>query len=209
MSSVAANLIRPVVICGPSGTGKSTLLKKLFNEFPDKFGFSISHTTRAPRPGEERGVSYHYVSRESFVELVAQDGFIEHAEFSGNMYGTSVKSVEDVKRGGKMCILDIDTQGVKLIKANHPHLDPLYVFISPPSLASLKTRLSGRGTESESSMAARLAAAVGELEYAKSGAFDVVVVNDELERAYAKLRKVVVERDLAAGDQLPDFAAEQ
>jgi len=152
------------------------------------------------------------------------------------MYGTSVKSVEDVKRGGKMCILDIDTQvrpplplpparppaerfadppstpssqGVKLIKANHPHLDPLYVFISPPSLASLKTRLSGRGTESDASMQARLAAAVGELEYAKSGAFDVVVVNDELERAYAKLRKVVVERDLEAGDQLPDFAAEQ
>ncbi|GAA5907257.1 hypothetical protein JCM8208_006733 [Rhodotorula glutinis] len=209
MSTVAANLLRPVVICGPSGTGKSTLLKKLFNEFPDKFGFSISHTTRAPRPGEERGVSYHYVSRESFVELVQQDGFIEHAEFSGNMYGTSVKSVEDVKRGGKMCILDIDTQGVKLIKANHPHLDPLYVFISPPSLASLKTRLSGRGTESESSMQARLAAAVGEIDYAKSGAFDVVVVNDELERAYAKLRKVVVERDLEAGDQLPDFAAEQ
>lgn len=181
-------------------------------------------------------MSYHYVSRESFVELVQQDGFIEHAEFSGNMYGTSVKSVEDVKRGGKMCILDIDTQvrtslahpltlplsrrgadlprvaraqGVKLIKANHPHLDPLYVFISPPSLASLKTRLSGRGTESESSMQARLAAAVGEIDYAKSGAFDVVVVNDELERAYAKLRKVVVERDLEAGDQLPDFAAEQ
>ncbi|GAA5901573.1 hypothetical protein JCM6882_006315, partial [Rhodosporidiobolus microsporus] len=105
-----SGLVRPVVICGPSGTGKSTLLKKLFNEFPDKFGFSISHTTRAPRPGEQPGVSYHYVTREAFHDLVAKDGFIEHAEFSGNCYGTSVQAVEDVKKGGKMCILDIDTQ---------------------------------------------------------------------------------------------------
>ncbi|KWU46189.1 guanylate kinase [Rhodotorula sp. JG-1b] len=205
--SVAA-LIRPVIICGPSGTGKSTLLKKLFNEFPDKFGFSISHTTRAPRPGESHGISYHFVTRDDFLDLVKRDGFIEHAEFGGNMYGTSVQAVEDVKKGGKMCILDIDTQGVKLIKANHPHLDPLYVFISPPSIASLKTRLTGRGTESAESMSARLAAAVGELEYAKSGAFDVVVVNDDLERAYKVLRQVVVEGKTDGGDQLPDFASE-
>ncbi|GJN89227.1 hypothetical protein Rhopal_002206-T1 [Rhodotorula paludigena] len=209
MSAAAASLIRPVVICGPSGTGKSTLLKKLMAEFPGKFGFSVSHTTRAPRPGEEAGVSYHYVTRDAFLDLVRQDGFIEHAEFSGNMYGTSVQAVEDVKKGGKMCILDIDTQGVKLIKANHPYLNPLYVFISPPSLASLKTRLTGRGTESDASMAARLAAAVGELEYAKSGAFDVVVVNDDLERAYRALRQVIVEGKTDAGDRLPDFAAEQ
>ncbi|GAA6002169.1 guanylate kinase [Rhodotorula paludigena] len=209
MSAAAASLIRPVVICGPSGTGKSTLLKKLMAEFPGKFGFSVSHTTRAPRPGEEAGVSYHYVTRDAFLDLVRQDGFIEHAEFSGNMYGTSVQAVEDVKKGGKMCILDIDTQGVKLIKANHPYLNPLYVFISPPSLASLKTRLTGRGTESDASMAARLAAAVGELDYAKSGAFDVVVVNDDLERAYRALKQVIVEGKTDAGDRLPDFAAEQ
>lgn len=100
-------------------------------------------------------------------------------------------------------------QGVKLIKANHPYLNPLYVFISPPSLASLKTRLTGRGTESDASMAARLAAAVGELDYAKSGAFDVVVVNDDLERAYRALKQVIVEGKTDAGDRLPDFAAEQ
>lgn len=134
------------MICGPSGTGKSTLLKKLFDDFPGKFGFSISRescfptspgylhlahverrltpcsffaslpcspidTTRAPRPGEENGVSYHFTTRDSFLDLVKADGFIEHAEFSGNMYGTSVKAVQDVaKDGGKKCILDIDTQ---------------------------------------------------------------------------------------------------
>ncbi|GAA6063126.1 hypothetical protein JCM10212_002329 [Sporobolomyces blumeae] len=209
MSAAAAvAAIRPIVICGPSGTGKSTLLKKLFNEYPDRFAFSISHTTRAPRPGEQNGTAYHFTTREAFLDLVKQDGFIEHAEFSGNLYGSSVAAVNDVTKSGKMCILDIDTQGVKLIKANHPYLNPLYVFISPPSIASLKTRLTGRGTETESSMSARLAAAIGELEYAKSGAFDVVVVNDDLERAYGVLKGVVCEgkRD---GDRLPDFAAEQ
>ncbi|ORY92400.1 P-loop containing nucleoside triphosphate hydrolase protein [Leucosporidium creatinivorum] len=197
--------LRPIVICGPSGTGKSTLLKKLFDDFPGKFGFSISHTTRAPRPGEENGVSYHFTTRESFLDLVKADGFIEHAEFSGNMYGTSVKAVEDVaKDGGKKCILDIDTQGVKLIKQHHPHLNPVYVFIAPPSLASLRTRLTGRGTETDSSLSARLAAAIGEVEYAKTGAFDVVVVNDDLERAYGVLKGIVVENK-TEGDKLPAF----
>ncbi|KAK4703125.1 guanylate kinase, partial [Phenoliferia sp. Uapishka_3] len=200
----AAALLRPIVLCGPSGTGKSTLLKKLFNDYPDKFGFSISHTTRAPRPGEENGIAYHFTTREKFLDLVKADGFIEHAEFSGNMYGTSVKAVEDVAKGAsKRCILDIDTQGVKLIKAHHASLNPIYVFISPPSLASLKERLTGRGTESEASMSARLGAAIGELEYAKTGAFDVVVVNDDLERAYGVLKKVIVEG--GEGDELPEF----
>ncbi|KAL8280623.1 hypothetical protein RQP46_006946 [Phenoliferia psychrophenolica] len=199
-----AALLRPIVLCGPSGTGKSTLLKKLFDQYPDKFGFSISHTTRAPRPGEENGVAYHFTTRDSFLDLVKADGFIEHAEFSGNMYGTSAKSVQDVASGGKRCILDIDTQGVRLIKAHHASLNPIYVFVSPPSIASLKERLTGRGTESEASMGARLGAAIGELEYAKTGAFDVVVVNDDLERAYGVLRKVIVDGEVE-GDKLPSF----
>ncbi|KAK4056037.1 guanylate kinase [Microbotryomycetes sp. JL221] len=205
--SVAAAL-RPCVLCGPSGTGKSTLLKKLFNEFPDMFGYSVSHTTRAPRPGEENGIAYHFTSRDQFVDLINQGGFIEHAEFSGNMYGTSVKAVQDVAKNNKKCILDIDTQGVKLIKANHPHLNPIYIFVSPPSLASLRERLSGRGTETDSAMQSRLAAAIGEIEYAKTGAFDVVVVNDDLERAYGVLRQVVVQGKTDAGDKLPEFGDE-
>lgn len=100
-------------------------------------------------------------------------------------------------------------KGVKLIKANHPSLNPLYIFISPPSIASLKTRLTGRGTETEESMQARLGAAIGELEYAKEkGAFDVVVVNDELERAYKVLRGVIVEGK-EEGDKLPEFEKEK
>ncbi|SDA02773.1 BZ3500_MvSof-1268-A1-R1_Chr11-1g03150 [Microbotryum saponariae] len=210
MSPLPAAL-RPIVICGPSGTGKSTLLQLLFKDYPDKFGFSISHTTRSPRPGETNGQSYHFTTREKFLKLVQEGAFIEHAEFSGNLYGTTVGAVEAVaKQANKTCILDIDTQGVKLIKANHPSLHPIYIFISPPSLPSLHARLTQRGTESDSSLSSRLSAAVREINYAQTvGAFDVVIVNDDLRTAYEKLKKVVVEGDLKAGDSLPDFSREE
>ncbi|KAI5285712.1 guanylate kinase, partial [Ascosphaera aggregata] len=93
---------RPVVLSGPSGTGKSTLLKKLFAEFPQTFGFSVSHTTRAPRPGEQDGREYYFTTKESFLDLVKADGFIEYAQFGGNYYGTSKKAVKDVAGKGRI-----------------------------------------------------------------------------------------------------------
>jgi hypothetical protein len=101
---------RPIVISGPSGAGKSTLLKRLFAEYPDRFGFSISHTTRGPRAGEENGREYHFVSREDFQKLVEANGFIEHAQFGSNLYGTSVQAVKDVRERGRVCILDIEME---------------------------------------------------------------------------------------------------
>jgi guanylate kinase len=101
---------RPIVISGPSGAGKSTLLKRLFAEYPDRFGFSISHTTRGPRAGEENGREYHFVTREDFQKLVEQNGFIEHAQFGSNLYGTSVQAVKDVRERGRVCILDIEME---------------------------------------------------------------------------------------------------
>ncbi len=98
---------RPLVLCGPSGVGKSTLVARLTKEYPDAFGFSVSHTTRGPRPGEQEGVSYHYVSREDMVMAIGNDEFIENAEFSGNMYGTSKAAVQSVMDQGRICILDI------------------------------------------------------------------------------------------------------
>ena len=110
VNKAALEANRAVVISGPSGTGKSTILKKLFQEFPDKFGFSVSHTTRSPRKGEEHGKDYHFVTKEEFLDLVDKKGFIEHAQFGSNNYGTSIKAVEDIAKQGKICILDIEME---------------------------------------------------------------------------------------------------
>eukprot|EP00092_Neocalanus_flemingeri_P060246 GFUD01072191.1.p1 GENE.GFUD01072191.1~~GFUD01072191.1.p1 ORF type:complete len:241 (-),score=55.45 GFUD01072191.1:61-783(-) len=187
----AAHHPPPLVLCGPSGAGKSTLIKRLTAEFKDSFGFSVSHTTRAPRPGEKTGVDYHYVSRDTMEQLVEEGAFLEHAIFSGNMYGTSRAAVEKVAISGKICILDIDTQGVKLIKLSD--MEPDYIFIKPPSREALEKRLRARRTESEESLAKRLAAAEAEMVYGETpGNFDLVIVNDELEKAYSELRSYMI-----------------
>jgi guanylate kinase len=101
---------RAIVISGPSGAGKSTILKRLFDEYPDKFGFSISHTTRNPRGGEQHGKEYYFVSKEDFLDLVDKKGFIEHAQFGDNYYGTSIQAVNDIAEKGRICILDIEME---------------------------------------------------------------------------------------------------
>lgn len=152
---------RPLVLCGPSGSGKSSLLKRLMDEYPDTFGFSVSHTTRKPRPGEEHGVHYFYVTREEMVKRVDNEEFLETAEFSGNMYGTSIAAVELVQAAGKVCVLDIEIEGVKQIKKSH--LNAFYVFVEPPSIEELERRLRGRGTETEESLRLRLETARQEI----------------------------------------------
>lgn len=181
---------RPIVISGPSGTGKSTLLKKLLAEFPDKFGFSVSNTTRGPRPGEQDGVDYHFTSVDDFKKMIEEQKFVEWAQFSGNYYGTSIKAVEDVAQQNKICILDIDMQGVKSVK--NSTLDARYLFVSPPSIDTLRERLVGRGTETEESIAKRIAAADAEMKYAETGAHDRIIVNDDLEKAYAEFKEFIV-----------------
>lgn len=192
MATSAVQKFRPVVVSGPSGTGKSTLLKKLFAEFPDTFGFSISHTTRAPRAGEQHGREYYYASKEDFLDLVSRNGFIEHAQFSGNHYGTSVQAVKDVAEKGRICILDIEMEGVKQVKLTD--LNARFLFLSPPSLEELESRLRGRGTETEESLGKRLEQAKNELEFSKQpGAHDKIVVNDDLDKTYGELRDWIVD----------------
>lgn len=181
---------RPVVISGPSGTGKSTLLKKLFAEFPNKFGFSVSNTTRQPRAGEVDGKDYHFTTVEDFKKAIEEKKFIEWAQFSGNYYGTSIKAIEDVARTGKICLLDIDMQGVKSVKESH--LDARYLFLSPPSIEALRSRLEGRGTETPESIEKRINAASAEMEYAKTGAHDRIIVNDDLDKAYLEFKDFIV-----------------
>ncbi|KAJ5359887.1 hypothetical protein N7517_009078 [Penicillium concentricum] len=183
---------RPIVISGPSGTGKSTLLKRLFAEYPDTFGFSISETTRSPRPGEQHGREYNFVTKDAFLELVANNGFIEHAQFGGNFYGTSVQAVKNIAEKKRICILDIEMEGVKQVKRTD--LNARFLFLAPPSLEVLEQRLRGRGTETEESLEKRLSQARNELEYAKQpAAHDKIVVNDDLEKAYIELRDWVVD----------------
>ncbi|RKP24745.1 guanylate kinase/L-type calcium channel beta subunit [Syncephalis pseudoplumigaleata] len=185
----------PIVFSGPSGAGKSTILKRLFAEYPDRFGFSVSHTTRVMRPGEVDGKDYNFVTRETMLAEVAAGKFIEHAEFSGNLYGTSIAAVEAVAASGRQCILDIDLQGVLAVKQTH--LNARYIFLAPPSLEELERRLRARGTETEESLAKRLATAKRELAYADEhpGTHDRVVVNNDLDTAYEEVRQFVFEED--------------
>ncbi|XP_067001664.2 guanylate kinase isoform X2 [Anabrus simplex] len=182
---------RVIVVCGPSGSGKSSLLRRLFDEFPDKFGFSVSHTTRKPRPGEEDGKHYHFTTKEAMEEAIKKGEFLESAIFSDNIYGTSKAAVEAVRQSGKVCVLDIEVQGVEQVKKTD--LNPLYIFVKPPSLNALESRLRGRGTETEESLERRLNTAKEELEYGeKPGNFDFILVNDNLEKSYEQLRTFIM-----------------
>ncbi|KAK4454161.1 P-loop containing nucleoside triphosphate hydrolase protein [Podospora aff. communis PSN243] len=177
---------KPLVISGPSGVGKGTLYGLLFERNPDTFVLSVSHTTRGPRPGEEDGVHYHFVTKEAFLALKEKGGFVESAQFGGNFYGTSKQTIEEQSAKGKIVVLDIEMEGVKQIKATG--FPARYVFIAPPSEEVLEKRLRGRGTDKEESILKRLAQAKLELEFAKTpGVHDKIIVNNDLEEAYKEL----------------------
>ena len=146
---------RPIVVCGPSGVGKGTLLDKLLKEHPDEFGFSVSHTTRAPRVGEVNGVHYHFCGKDEMEQMIRDGAFLEYARVHSNIYGTSVAAVQAVAKDGKTCLLDIDVQGAEAVKRST--LDARFLFIAPPSYEVLEQRLRGRGTETEDKVQASAA----------------------------------------------------
>ncbi|KAL6885157.1 guanylate kinase [Trichoderma longibrachiatum] len=181
---------RPIVVSGPSGVGKGTLYGMLFDRHPDTFALSVSHTTRAPRPGEVDGVHYHFVSMDAFEDLIARDGFVENAKYGRNRYGTSKMTIEEQTKKGKVVVLDIEMEGVKQIKQSG--ISARYIFIAPPSIETLEQRLRGRGTETEQSIQERLAQAQKELDFSKTpGVHDIIIVNDDLESAYKKFEDFV------------------
>ncbi|KAM3355572.1 guanylate kinase 2 [Capsicum galapagoense] len=187
---VLGNVEKPIVISGPSGVGKGTLISGLMKEFPSMFGFSVSHTTRTPREKEQNGFHYHFSDR-SVMEREIKDGkFLEFASVHGNLYGTSVEAVEVVADAGRRCILDIDVQGARSVKARS--LDAIFIFISPPSFEELEKRLRARATETEEQIQKRLQNARAELEQGKSsGLFDHNLVNDDLESCYKNLKNIL------------------
>ena len=171
---------------GPSGVGKGTLVAKLMSAFPNFFGFSVSHTTRAPRPGEENGVHYHFVNKTDMEEAIDRGEFIEYAKVHTNMYGTSVAAVEKVRSQGKICVLDIDVQGVQNVKKSS--LEAKYIFINTPSMVELEKRLRGRGTETADKIKVRIDNAKAEIEFGTTeGNFDAVVVNDDLVQTFSTI----------------------
>jgi guanylate kinase len=213
---VRGNAEKPIVISGPSGVGKGTLISMLMKEFPSMFGFSVSHTTRSPRSMEMDGVHYHFADKKVMEKEIKDGKFLEFASVHGNLYGTSIESVEAVTDSGKVykkafglitdafcvfdllnnefcfcptqrCILDIDVQGARSVRASS--LDAIFIFVCPPSMKELEDRLRARGTETEEQIQKRLRNAEAEIkEGISSGIFGLILYNDNLEECYKKLK---------------------
>jgi guanylate kinase len=177
---------RVFVITGPSGVGKGTLIRGLLDRVPG-VELAVSATTRAPRPGEVDGVDYHFLTSEQFDRLVEQGGFVEHATYSGNRYGTLRSELEGRLARGVDVVLEIELQGARQIRTAMP--EAVQIFIAPPSEEALRARLVGRGTDSTAQMEERLRTAKAEL--AAQDEFEHVVVNDRLEEAMDRLQAIV------------------
>jgi guanylate kinase len=174
------------VITGPSGVGKGTLIRTLLQRIPE-LELSVSATTRAPRPGEEDGADYHFLTEAEFDRRVLEGDFLEHADYSGRRYGTLRSELERRLAEGASVVLEIEVQGARQVKEQMP--EAKRIFIAPPSEEALRTRLVGRGTDDDEQRERRLATAKSEL--AAQGEFDTVVINDRLDDAADDLERVV------------------
>jgi len=183
------------IVAAPSGAGKSTLVNALLEREPG-IALSISHTTRAPRPGDVDGLQYHFVDRARFERMAADGDFLEHANVFGNCYGTSRGAVEPILTSGRDVLLEIDWQGAAQVRAK---ISCVSIFILPPSRAELERRLRARGTDDAATIARRLAASREEIAHAHE--FDCIVVNDRFDEAVAQLQAIV--HAARAGEALP------
>ena len=174
-----------IVLSGPSGSGKGTIVKELIKD--DQFLLSISATTRSPRQGEEEGVHYFFKTRDAFESMIAQNELLEYAEFCGNYYGTPKAFIEESVKNGKDVILEIEVEGAMQIKKIYP--EAVFIFVVPPSLTELESRLVGRNTEAREVIEQRLARAKEEL--ALYTQYDYVVVNDRLVEAIDEIKCIV------------------
>lgn len=179
-----------IVVSGPSGCGKGTVLAEILKS--DKIFYSVSATTRSPRPGETDGVNYYFLTKEKFEKLIGEDGMLEYASYCGNYYGTPKKPVEDMLEQGKHVILEIEVQGAMKVMEKCP--EAVFVFILPPSLKELERRLKKRGTEAEDVIKKRLSEAAGEIKQAYK--YNYAVINGELEKAVDDLKAIIRAEEL-------------
>lgn len=173
------------IVSGPSGCGKGTILAEILKQ--DNVYYSVSATTRTPRPGEINGVNYHFLSKDEFEKLIENGGMLEYANYCGNYYGTPKKPVEDMLAEGKNVILEIEVQGALKVMEKCP--EAVSVFILPPSLKELRRRLHKRGTETEEVIEKRIGEAAGEIRKAVN--YDYVMINGELEIAVSDLLSII------------------
>ena len=175
------------VISGPSGAGKSVLIRRILDDLP-AVRFSVSSTTRGPRPGETEGIDYHFISREQFQADIEAARFLEHAQYSDNLYGTNRHEIEEAERLGQDLLLDIEVQGARQLQEKG--VEGVYIFVTPPSFAELERRLRSRNTEDEAAIQRRLRQSVEDVSHVHR--YQFVIVNDNLEEAYSRLRSIFI-----------------
>lgn len=186
-----------IVLSGPSGVGKSTVIAELLGERKDIY-FSVSFTTRSPRVGEADGVNYNFVSREEFERMIAADELLEYAQYVGNYYGTSLKVIQDKLAAGVDVLLDIDVQGAAKVRSKCP--EAVLIFIIPPSFEELSRRLHGRATDNEDVIAGRLQKA--REEYQQIPNYDYLVVNDKVSTAAEEIISILTAEDCRTRNRL-------
>ena len=174
------------VVSAPSGTGKDTVVRELLSHHPE-IAFSVSCTTREPRPGEQEGVDYWFVSPERFDEMIEKGEFLEYARYTGTSYGTPAAPADEAVNSGRDMILVIETVGAQLVKQKRP--DAVLIFLVPPSFEELERRLRGRGTETEEQIAARMEKARAEV--VSMGEYDYIVCNDTVEMAVSDIEAII------------------
>lgn len=196
-----------VVFSGPSGSGKGTVLARYLKDHPEA-AFSVSATTRQPRPGEVDGVNYWFVTRERFREMIAQGEVLEHTQYNGNYYGSPTGPIRRELEAGRDVILEIEVDGAMQVRERFP--EALLIFVMPPSFRELERRLTGRGTEGLEEIRGRLAAARREMEVAPR--YDYILVNDDVDVAAARLGELIRAGKCAparCGELLREFLAEE